>query len=112
MYGVECMVAEHDLWRLYLSELEASLDRYQTDPSTLNKLGILSGAISYAGLLRRHIEKENQVVYPFAERSLPETVLQSIDVRVPAFEADPARESARNTALRILQVLVEKYPTE
>lgn len=69
------MLVEHDQARLYVAELEQAVNGYCADKSPVHKLNILANATSYCAHLRRHIEKENNAVYPFAERSLkPETI--------------------------------------
>lgn len=90
------MLVEHNLGRMYLTRLEAALERYESDPSTRDKLEILTEASAWANLLEDHIEKEDQVVYPFARRSLSREVLQAMDCEVQRLEeaAGPVREAA------------------
>lgn len=64
------MNAEHDLGRLYVSELDKAINIYNTQPSVACKLSILTYGGAYCELLKRHIEKENKVVYPLAKRKL------------------------------------------
>lgn len=101
------MLVEHNLGRMYLTRLEAALERYETHPSTRDKLEILTEAAAWANLLEDHIEKEDQVVYPFARRSLPAEVLHAMDCEVQHLE-DTAR-TVRETALRQLDVLIKTY---
>lgn len=72
------MLVEHDLARYYLDELESALNAYQRNSGTENKYNILVSAGSYANLLKRHVEKENKVVYTFAERELSEEELNKV----------------------------------
>jgi hemerythrin-like domain-containing protein len=103
------MLVEHDLGRLHISELEAALDQYRDTPKTLHKLNIVAEATGYAKLLKRHIDKEDQAVYTYAEKSLPEGVLRSVDERVKAFEAAAEEHKTQETYLQILQELMKKY---
>lgn len=69
------MLVEHDQARLYVADLEQAVNSYVQSKEPIHKLNILANATSYCAHLRRHIEKENNAVYPFAERSLkPETI--------------------------------------
>ena len=69
------MLVEHDQARLYVSDLEQAVTAYAQTKEAVHKLNILANATSYCAHIRRHIEKENDAVYPFAERSLkPETI--------------------------------------
>lgn len=103
------MLVEHDLGRLFISELEAALNRHRDDPQTVHKLDILTGAGGYAGLLQRHIDKENQVIYTYAQKNLPQDILQSVDERVRQFETDAAANRTQDTYLQTLRELAEKY---
>ncbi|MNL54685.1 hypothetical protein D3C87_1780360 [compost metagenome] len=64
------MYVEHDLGRFYVSEIEKSIYCYEKDKKVEDKLRIISFGEAYCNLLKRHIEKEDNVVYPYAERSL------------------------------------------
>lgn len=101
------MLVEHDMGRLHMSELETALNAWQVEPSTRNKLDIITAAGSYANLLQRHIEKEDAAVYAFAERSLPSDVMRDIAQRMVAFEEETA--TARDGYLQQLKTLKETY---
>lgn len=103
------MLVEHDLGRLHISELEKALGQYEENPQTAFKLNILTEAMGYANLLHRHIDKENQVVYTYAEKNLSPDMLKSIDLRVKAFEDRAERDKMQNTYLNLLASLEEKY---
>ncbi len=103
------MLVEHDLGRLHIAELEKALDRYAENPRTIDKVSILAEAMGYAGLLQRHIEKENQVVYPFGERALPQEILRQVDEETRAFEADAQDRGVQSGGLELLRELTEKY---
>ena len=64
------MMIEHDLARLYVKQLEETLQSYQQTHLLIDKLTIISTGHSYCILLTRHIEKEDTVVYPFARKNL------------------------------------------
>lgn len=104
------MLVEHDLGRLHIADLESALNHYQDNPADNNhKLNILTEAMGYANLLKRHIDKEDQVVYTYAEKNLPQDILQSVDERVAVFEAEAAKNDVQQTYLQILKTLSEKY---
>lgn len=64
------MLVEHDLARYTVGELEEALNSYEKDPTSKSKLDIISHSMNYVYLLRRHISKENDVLYPFAVNHL------------------------------------------
>lgn len=104
------MMVEHDLGRLHIKELENALNRYRDAPKTIDKLNILAEAAGYANLLQRHIDKENQAVYAFAEKNLPEGVRQEIDERVREFEISTENQGVTDHHLQVLRQLLLKYP--
>ena len=77
------MLVEHDLVRAHVRALEEALKLYAEEPKTEHKLQILAEAMAYANRLQMHVEKENNVVYPLADRSLPENIKEKIDKTVP-----------------------------
>ncbi|WMI82639.1 hemerythrin domain-containing protein [Anaerotignum sp. MB30-C6] len=103
------MLVEHDMGRFHLGELEVALERYESAPNTLDKLEILVNAGVWANLLQRHIDKEDNVVYTFAGRSLTDDVLQSINSEVELFENQAEEKGVQETALNLLKHLTEKY---
>ena len=80
------MLVEHDLGRADVLSLETALNEYKKNPRLELKLDILSYAMAYAHLLQLHIEKENSVVYPFAERGLSEEDFKEINEKSQIFE--------------------------
>jgi len=103
------MLVEHDLGRLHITELEKALDQYREDPQTLYKLNILTEAAGYTNLLERHIDKENQIVYPYAEKNLSPDILQSVDERVRLFETKAHENKVHATHLSALGELLSRY---
>ncbi|KAF5072948.1 Hemerythrin HHE cation binding domain protein [anaerobic digester metagenome] len=103
------MYVEHDMGRFHLGELEGALARYEAEKKTIDKLEILVNAAAWADLLQRHIDKENNVVYTFARRSLAEDVLQSINSEVDQFEGQAEQDGIQETALNLLKQLTDKY---
>lgn len=103
------MLVEHDIGRLYVSDLDAALDAHKDDPSDENRLAILVAAGSYEQLLRRHIQKENDAVFSFGERNLPPKSAQWVEEQTQAFEEDSANIAVREYQLQTLQELEKKY---
>lgn len=102
------MLVEHDLARLHVAQLEKALDDYDKSPDSAGKLDIISNAQGYADLLRRHIEKEDKVVYTFAERQLSETVMEELWQQTEAFEREASARNVQENYLELLSELEEK----
>lgn len=90
------MLVEHDLGRLYISELNKALYDYQENPRTEKKLDIIANAIGYAALLERHIAKEDSVVFEFAQRSLPEADKKRVDEETLLFEKEAGLQNIQD----------------
>ena len=73
------MLVEHNLARYYVLELEKNVIAYHDHSSLDIKLHILGLGYAYIELLTRHIEKENNVVYPFALRQLNKDIFDQME---------------------------------
>lgn len=100
------MLVEHDLGRFYIKSLEEALEDYKSG----NKeaiLDIIANAISYTHLLERHIDKEDKVIYKFAQRELNESIFINIDNECAEFENTNSTVKEEN--ISILESLEMKY---
>lgn len=100
------MLVEHDLGRLHMMNLVESIGKYKSGDMDA-KLDIIANAISYTHLLTRHIDKEDNVVYPLAQRELSSEILEHIDVESDDFEIENKNNSEKY--LQILNRLEAKY---
>lgn len=103
------MLVEHSLGRLYVSELDDALTAYEAAPSAESRLAILVSAGSYVNLLRRHIDRENGVVFSFGQNNLPAEAMERVEAQTTAFENDPENAAEREKQLAILDELKQKY---
>ena len=70
----EQMLYEHDLGRKYIKELEAGVN--------LNNLArALAGARGYGNLLKDHIYKEDNILYPMADEALSDKIKEEMLVK-------------------------------
>jgi hemerythrin-like domain-containing protein len=83
---VAAMLMEHDRGRAYVKAMEsAALNALVGNPGME---GIIAeNALAYAELLREHIAKEDEILYPLAERVIPATMRDSIIEGYAAAEA-------------------------
>ncbi|MBT0664579.1 hemerythrin domain-containing protein [Geobacter pelophilus] len=74
---VAAMLMEHDQGRSYIREMEtAVLEAKDGIPG--REAVIAEKALAYAALLRDHIAKEDDILYPLAELVIPETMREEI----------------------------------
>lgn len=82
------MLVEHDMGRYYISSLEQAISDFNETGSDEDRLKVLTSAMAYADVLKRHIDKENEVVYTFAAGSLKNDIIKTIDSESMEFEAE------------------------
>ncbi|WP_368488814.1 hemerythrin domain-containing protein [Clostridium sp. BJN0013] len=102
------MLVEHDFGRLYINELEEALARVKAGNDE-SKLDVIANAVSYTHLLNRHIDKEDNVVYSFAKRTLSEEILNKFNMECHEFEEEMNRAGVQNKYIQILESLEQKY---
>ncbi|HAS73434.1 MAG TPA: hemerythrin [Clostridiales bacterium UBA8960] len=102
------MLVEHDLGRLHMAELEKALIAVKGGNEEA-KLDVIANAISYTHLLIRHIDKEDGVVYPFAERSFTPEVLEAINKDCETFEKKQTANGVQAKYIENLVILESKY---
>lgn len=99
------MLVEHDLGRYHMGELIKAIDDYLMAPTIQNKLAIITNASGYADLLKRHIEKEDEVCYSFALRMLDDEDKKLIDEETRQFEAKEEENGVQKKYLSWLNEL-------
>lgn len=102
------MYVEHDLGRMYITEIEETVKLYKQQPKTEYKLDIIANAVGYTKLLKRHIDKENEVVYTYAERSLAEEIKSQVNDDTLKFEETAKEDKIKEKYLGILEKLEKK----
>ena len=91
---VAAMLMEHDQGRAYVRAMEgAAQEALAGKPG--QETVIAENALAYAELLRGHISKENEILYPLAERVIPDTMRDAI---IEGYAAAGARTPADFTA--------------
>jgi hemerythrin-like domain-containing protein len=102
------MLAEHDLGRLNISGMLAALRKIKSGDN--RAAGALKeSAVAYVDLLRRHIEKEDNVLFPIAAAQFSDETLAHLEIdfeRLEKEEIGPGRHEEYHAMLDRLQ---EKY---
>ena len=102
------MLVEHDLGRLYMSDLKEALERVKAGNEE-SKVDVIAHAVGYTHLLERHIGKENEVVYTFGEKQLSEEVLNKVNEQTKLFEEEAMKNNIQVTYITLLETLEKKY---
>jgi len=95
------MNVEHDLGRLHVQELEAAVKKV-LDGDDEARLDVIANAISYTHLLHRHIDKEDGVVYKYAENNLDKSTLEALNRECERFEQEAREENLQDKYLDII----------
>lgn len=101
------MLVEHDLGRLYMQNLEKALKALENGEEEA-KIDIIANAVSYTDLLYRHIEKEDDVVYKFAERNLSKESLKKLDEDCKRIEKEAKEKGIQDKYINLIYELEEK----
>jgi len=102
------MLVEHDFGRMYMKDLEEALGKAKAGDEEA-KLDVIANAVSYTNLLSRHIDREDNVAYPFARRELCEETLNKINMECHSFEEETNKAGVQNKYIKILEIFEEKY---
>ena len=102
------MLHEHDEGRSYTKTLAAAAEK-DGDLDEHDRNQVVWAAKSYGNLLRPHIQKEDQVLYPMADQMLPEAVWQGLEKAFDDFEADASNAARRESLVSSAQALIKKY---
>ncbi len=104
------MLVEHDLGRLHMQELEAALKKVM-DGDDEARLDVIANAISYTHLLHRHIDKEDGVVYKYAQNNLVKETMDELDAEGEHLEQEAEREHIQEKYINLVAELESKIDT-
>jgi hemerythrin-like domain-containing protein len=82
---VQVMLAEHDEGRKYAGQMRDAAERWAAGDASARQ-ETLANAREYVSLLRRHIAKEDGVLFPMADKTVPEGEQGDILVRFEHIE--------------------------
>jgi hemerythrin-like domain-containing protein len=102
------MLIEHDMGRLYIRELVSSLELTKQGDDEA-RIDVIANAISYTHHLKRHIDKEDKVIYTFAKKHLPEEIIDKVNQDTVAFENTAYEKGVQKHYILILEDLENKY---
>ncbi|GCD10744.1 hemerythrin domain-containing protein [Clostridium tagluense] len=101
------MLVEHDLGRLFMSNLESALAKFKAGDND-SRVDIIANAIAYTDLLNRHIDKEDTAIYTFAQKSLSKEQLEEIDTLCFTVETEATKNNLQDRYIKILSELESK----
>ncbi|RMD80985.1 MAG: hemerythrin [Candidatus Dadabacteria bacterium] len=96
---IAVMLAEHDEGRSYVAELAAAVEAGTIE--TNDRARLAGAARGYTSLLRDHIQKEDNVLYPMARARLSSEAYAEVTRRCQEYERLHESEKAELTQLAI-----------
>jgi hemerythrin-like domain-containing protein len=102
------MLAEHEAGRKHIRAMSDGLARLRRGEADA-AAAIRESAHAYRELLRAHIQKENNVLFPMADRLVPENVAASLLERFEAIERDRVGEGKHEAYHALLHHLKNLY---
>lgn len=85
---IEAMLLEHEQGRAFVRGMEIATQKaFDGEPGQIPV--IAENARNYAALLRGHIDKEDNILYPLAERVLPEDIRSRMVQKYEQAEVKP-----------------------
>ena len=102
------MLMEHEVGRGHVRAMSEGLDRLRrAEADALT--AILGSARAYRDLLRAHIHKENNILFPMADRLVPDEVAAKIVEQFEAIERDRVGEGKHEAYHAMLHTLKDCY---
>jgi hemerythrin-like domain-containing protein len=84
---VAVMLAEHEESRYYTRGLGEAAERMRAGDADARE-AVVANALSYVRLLRSHIMKEGNVLFPMADRAMPASAQAELDAGFEAIERE------------------------
>jgi hemerythrin-like domain-containing protein len=98
------MLAEHAQGRQFIRDMEAAIS------NQMDREKLAGAATGYASLLRVHIQKENGILFPMAERMLTGAQLDALYAGFEKHEEEVIGGGRHEELHAMLESLQEKYP--
>jgi hemerythrin-like domain-containing protein len=102
------MLMEHDAGRGHVRAMSEGLDRLRRGEAGA-VAAIRESAGAYRDLLRAHIHKENNVLFPMADRLVPEDVAAALAEQFEEIERDRVGEGKHEAHHAMLHTLKDLY---
>jgi hemerythrin-like domain-containing protein len=102
------MLSEHGRGRLFIAEMKNLVISYEKGESGA-LLVFTTPALQYVDLLRSHIWKENNVLFPMAEKAVPADRLELIGEQLDRFEKEQIGQGTHEAFHEMINKLSKIY---
>ncbi len=101
--SIEVLMNEHRLIEQVMGALETYVDHFRQ---------VVEHAEAFIPLLRGHIQKEDNILYPLAEQAIPTAAFEKLDADCEAFEREVVGSDAIQQLNDLALNLVGAYPPD
>ena len=105
---IGCMLSEHDMGRERVKRMTEAVTRYREGERSASS-AIAENAKGYVGILRDHIHKENNVLFPMAEAHLNDREMEELQEAFEKVESERIGKGKHEEFHRLLSHLKEMY---
>jgi hemerythrin-like domain-containing protein len=102
------MLSEHGRGRLFVGEMKNLASSYEKGESGA-LLVFTTPALQYVNLLRSHIWKENNVLFPMAEKAVPADKMKLIEEQFDRFEKEEIGQGTHEAFHEMIDKLSKIY---
>jgi hemerythrin-like domain-containing protein len=107
---VAAMLAEHEQGRLFTRELRDSAQKWEAGDQSAQG-AVVQNALGYVALLRQHIYKEDNILFPMADRRIPPVRQEQVAADFVRIQQEEM-ESGIQEKFRALAEILEKESTK
>jgi len=101
---VGMMLHEHEMGRQYTRAMRAAAEKWSQGDETARK-DVIENAKGYVFLLHQHIMKENNVLFPMADRAIPAAEYQAVMAGFDHVEHEETGEGVHEKYLALAEKL-------
>ncbi len=108
---IAVMLAEHDAGRQEVRGL-INIGRGTGPLTEADRASVIDGATQFVPLLFAHIQKENNILYPMAQNSIPAEELERLDQSCEAFDEEIRGQLDVGALKELAATLMRRYPAD
>ena len=98
------MLAEHEQGRLFTRSMLAAAEKWESGDLT-GRPDVIRNALGYSSLLRQHIQKEDNILFPMADRVIPLEKQAQVEADFERIEHEETGQGIHEKYLALAEVL-------
>ncbi|GAB4172087.1 MAG: hemerythrin domain-containing protein [Calditrichia bacterium] len=107
---IQVMLSEHDLGRNYVKQAEEAINTLEKAYSDDAAQQFIQNAMGYVMLLREHIYKEDNILYPMGDRLFSDDDQTNLLKAFNKVEHEDIGHDVHEKYIRLVEELSQKYP--